>query len=169
MIASRSSVNRIISQAEGYGLRYEWSMMTAPRIKSGLTLVGGRLGLITLSHTFIPHRFAAALSKEERFLNSIINEELDDQHTLAVGAELRLGPITVRGGSGYTNAFQEGSDALWRRSLGISLQSEGNTFFMSWSQLRQSSRYYPFSAAYTEALAITRQRTILSIGSTWKF
>ena len=169
MIASRSSVNRIISQAEGYGLRYEWSMMTAPKIKSGLTLVGGRLGLITLSHTYIPHRFSAALSREERYINQIVDEELKDQHTLAAGAELRLGPITLRGGSGYTKAFQQGGDAQWRRSLGISLQSEGNTFFMSWSQLRQSTQYFPFSAAYTEALAITRQRSILSIGSTWKF
>jgi len=169
MIASRSSVNRIISQAEGYGLRYEWSMMTAPKIKSGLTLVGGRLGLITLSHTYIPHRFSAALSREERYINQIVDEELEDQHTLAAGAELRLGPITLRGGSGYTKAFQQGGDAQWRRSLGISLQSEGNTFFMSWSQLRQSTQYFPFSAAYTEALAITRQRLILSIGSTWKF
>jgi hypothetical protein len=169
MIASRSSVNRIISQAEGYGLRYEWSMMTAPKIKSGLTLVGGRLGLITLSHTYIPHRFSAALSREERYINQIVDEELEDQHTLAAGAELRLGPITLRGGSGYTKAFQQGGDAQWRRSLGISLQSEGNTFFMSWSQLRQSTQYFPFSAAYTEALAITRQRSILSIGSTWKF
>ena len=169
MIASRSSVNRIISQAEGYGLRYEWSMMTAPKIKSGLTLVGGRLGLITLSHTYIPHRFSAALSREERYINQIVDEELKDQHTLAAGAELRLGPITLRGGSGYTKAFQQGGDAQWRRSLGMSLQSEGNTFFMSWSQLRQSTQYFPFSAAYTEALAITRQRSILSIGSTWKF
>ena len=169
MIASRSSVNRIISQAEGYGLRYECSMMTAPKIKSGLTLVGGRLGLITLSHTYIPHRFSAALSREERYINQIVDEELEDQHTLAAGAELRLGPITLRGGSGYTKAFQQGGDAQWRRSLGISLQSEGNTFFMSWSQLRQSTQYFPFSAAYTEALAITRQRSILSIGSTWKF
>ena len=169
MIASRSSVNRIISQAEGYGLRYEWSMMTAPKIKSGLALVGGRLGLITLSHTYIPHRFSAALSREERYINQIVDEELEDQHTLAAAAELRLGPITLRGGSGYTKAFQQGADAQWRRSLGISLQSEGNTFFMSWSQLRQSTQYFPFSAAYTEALAITRQRSILSIGSTWKF
>ena len=120
MIAYRSSVNQIITQAEGYGLLYQWSMMTAPKIKSGLTLVGGRLGLITLSHTFIPHRFATALSKEERYLNSIVDEELIDQHTLAAGAELRLGPITLRGGSGYTNAFQQGRAARWRRSLGIS-------------------------------------------------
>jgi hypothetical protein len=169
MIAKRSSVSQIISKAEGYGLLYQWSMMTAPKIKSGLTLVGGRLGLITLSHTFIPHRFATALSKEERFLNSVINNELDDQHTLAVGTELRLGPVTLRAGSGYTNAFQAGRDTRWRRSLGISLQSEGNTFFMSWSQFRQSTQYFPFSAAYTEALAITTQRSILSIGSTWKF
>ena len=169
MIATRSSVSQLISKAEGYGLRYEWSMLTAPKIKSGLTLVGGRLGLITISHTYIPHRFSAALSREERFLNTIINEELLDQHTLAAGAELRIGPITLRGGSGYTNAFQQGREAQWRRSLGISLHSEGNTFFMSWSQLRQSSQYYPFSGAYTEALAITRQRSILSIGSTWKF
>lgn len=169
MIASRSSVNRIISKAEGYGLRYEWSMMTAPKIKSGLTLVGGRLGLITLSHTYIPHRITTALSREERYINQIIDDELKDQHTLAVGSELRLGPITLRAGGGYTNPFQEGHDAQWRRSLGISLQSEGNTFFMSWSQLRQSTQYFPFSAAYTEALAITRQRSILSIGSTWKF
>jgi hypothetical protein len=75
----------------------------------------------------------------------------------------------VRAGSGYTNAFQQGQDAQWRRSLGISLQSEGHTFLMSWSQLRQSTQYYPFSATYTEALAITRQRSMLSIGSTWKF
>ena len=169
MIASRSSVNRIISKAEGYGLRYEWSMMTAPKIKSGLTLVGGRLGLITLSHTYIPHRITTALSREERYINQIIDDELKDQHTLAVGSELRLGPITLRAGGGYTNPFQEGHDAQWRRSLGISLQSEGNTFFMSWCQLRQSTQYFPFSAAYTEALAITRQRSILSIGSTWKF
>jgi hypothetical protein len=169
MIAKRSSMSQNNSKAEGYGLLYQWSMMTAPKIKSGLTLVGGRFGLITLSHTFIPHRFASALSKEERFLNSVINDELDDQHTLAVGTELRLGPVTLRAGSGYTNAFQEGRDARWRRSLGISLQSEGNTFFMSWSQFRQSTQYFPFSAAYTEALAITRQRSILSIGSTWKF
>ena len=169
MIASRSSVNRIISKAEGYGLRYEWSMMTAPKIKSGLTLVGGRLGLITLSHTYIPHRITTALSREERYINQIIDDELKDQHTLAVGSEFRLGPITLRAGGGYTNPFQEGHDAQWRRSLGISLQSEGNTFFMSWSQLRQSTQYFPFSAAYTEALAITRQRSILSIGSTWKF
>jgi hypothetical protein len=49
------------------------------------------------------------------------------------------------------------------------LQSEGNTFYMSWSQLRQATQYYPFSAAYTESLALMRQRSILSIGSTWKF
>ncbi len=169
MIAYRSSVNQIITQAEGYGLLYQWSMMTAPKLKSGFTLVGGRLGLITVSHTYIPHNFSAALSRAERYLNPVINEELTDQHTLSAGAELRLGPITLRGGSGYTNAFQEGRAAQWRRSLGISLHSEGNTFFMSWSQLRQSTQYYPFSAAYTEALAITRQRSILSIGSTWKF
>ena len=169
MIAFRSSVNQIISKAEGYGLLYQWSMMTAPKLKSGFTLVGGRLGLITLSHTYIPHGFAAALSREERYLNQLVNEELDDQHTFAAGAELRLGPITVRAGSGYTNAFQQGQDAQWRRSLGISLQSEGHTFLMSWSQLRQSTQYYPFSATYTEALAITRQRSMLSIGSTWKF
>ena len=169
MIAYRSSVNQIITQAEGYGLLYQWSMMTAPKLKSGLTLVGGRLGLITLSHTYIPHSFSAALSRAERYLNPIINEELSDQHTLAAGAELRLGPITLRGGGGYTNSFQQGRAAQWRRSLGISLQSEGNTFYMSWSQLRQATQYYPFSAAYSESLALMRQRSILSIGSTWKF
>ena len=167
--ALRPSVSASGTSAEGYGEEYMWSMMTAPKLRSGATLVLGRLGLITLNHTLSPHAWSASISRNERYLNPIIDGSLANQHLVSTGGEMRIGLVTLRAGAGYSPSYREAFGDYWRTGAGASIRVDDATFHLGWSRITQQTQYYPFSADYIDPLTYTTMETMVSFGALWKF
>ena len=167
--AVRPSISASGITGEGYGEEYMWSMITAPKLRSGATIVLGRSALFTVNHTLIPHTWSSSISRNERYLNPIIKSQLSTQHQVSAGGELRFGLLTLRSGIAYSPSYREGLGDYWRLGGGASIRVDETTLYMSWSQTSQQMQYYPFSADYIDPIIYTSRESMLSFGALWKF
>lgn len=169
MKAIRPSITASGSTAEGYGLEYQWSMMTAPKLHSGATVVLGRSALLTVNHTLVAHSWSQSLSRNENYLNPIIDTALSMQHMVGGASEVRLGPVTLRGGVSYSPEFRENFGDMVRYGLGIGLRADDINLHIGWTKTVQNMQYYPFSSNYIDALKYESVESMLSVGAVWKF
>ena len=91
----RPSVPSDLTSQIGYGEDYQWSMITAPKLSSGITFVAGRVGLFTVNYAYIPIGVGRMTSKYERYLNNAINSLLTPTHRFGAAGEIRLGVTTM--------------------------------------------------------------------------
>jgi hypothetical protein len=166
--ATRPSISSSAMSAQGYGEAYQWGIVTAPKIHSGATLVAGRLGLLTVSHSFIPHNWTMSTGKNERYLAEIIDTTIAAQHQLSAGTEWRLGPVILRGGGMWSPAYREGQEATVGYSFGLGVRSEQTTFQMGWQRRVQKSQYYPFSKVYSTPFIFQQSSANFVVGLSWK-
>ena len=165
----RPSVSSSGITAEGYGTDYQWTVVTAPKIRSGATVVVGRSGLISLSHTLVPHAMTSAVNRNERYLNEIVDSLSSMQQQFALGTEIRFGDLSLRAGTGYSPAFQEGHGDEFRYSFGGSLKADGIVFNLSYSLMRREQQYYMYSRDYSNPVAYENQLSFITMGAVWKF
>lgn len=166
--ATRPSISSSAMSAQGYGEAYQWGIATAPKIHSGATLVAGRVGLFTVSHTFIPHNWTASTGKNERYLAEIIDTTIGPQHQLSAGTEWRLGPVIIRGGGMWSPAYRAGQEATLGYSFGLGVRSEQTTFQLGWQRRVQKSQYYPFSKDYSTPFIFQQSTANFVLGLSWK-
>ncbi|MEZ7939035.1 MAG: hypothetical protein ACKVHS_01455 [Flavobacteriales bacterium] len=171
MSSVRPSVSAVAIDAEGYGTEYQWSMITAPKLRNGATFILGRTGLISLSHTAIPHSWSQSIGNDndENYLNPIIDSLLSTQHVMAAGGEFRIRSVTLRGGIGYSPSYRDNENRMRRASLGASIRSEELTLHLAWSAVQQQKQYYTFSADYTDPIEFQNTISFISMGAVWKF
>ena len=167
LTSARPSISNNISR-NARGFDYQWTVLTAPKVRSGAAIVFGRNGLLSINHTLIPHTWTSALSRNERYLNAPLDERVGTQHLFAAGAEWRLGPLSLRGGAAFSPAHYEGFGDYWQQSLGFAFTGEDFTFHFGWLQTQQQKRYYPFQATYSSASFFDRTVGMISMGGVWK-
>jgi len=166
--ATRPSISNSAMSAQGYGEEYQWGIITAPKLHSGATVVAGRLGLFTVSHTYIPHNWTMSTGKNERYLAEIIDTTVSAQHQISAGTEWRLGPVILRGGTLWSPAYRDGQEATLGYSFGLGIRSEQTTFQIGWQRRIQKSQYYPFSRDYSSPFIFQQSTANFIVGLSWK-
>lgn len=154
--------------SEAVGAGYEWYLLTAPRLHSGAALIGGKWGLISLSHTLIPSQWSTAFG-EEAYLNPIVDTALGWQQNASLGAEVRLGPIALRAGAGFIGIGQDAQPTVLQRGLGFSFVGEAMRYELAWTGKTQlNNTYFPYSADYVEPLYYDHRRGLVTFGASWR-
>ena len=167
--AFRPSISASGTTAQGYGEAYMWTMMTAPKLRSGATLVMGRSALLTVNHTLIPHDWSASISRNERYLTDVVRNELDAQHLWSAAGEWRLGMITLRSGVAMSPSFREAFGDFWRFGCGAGIRIDEMSINIGYSRITQQQQYYPFSGDYVDPLLFQSMESMLNLGAVWKF
>jgi hypothetical protein len=166
---NRPLINGSTLEATGYGDAYNWGLLLAPKVYSGLTFLAGRSALVTFNHTFIPHHWTLTTSKNERYLIDALKVQAQSQHIWSMGTEVRMGPISLRGGMRYIPEYQLETGNTWGTSFGFAMKTEEFSFSMGWSKLFQNHRYFPFSSSYSNAFLFEQRSTYFNAGAVWKF
>lgn len=167
--ADRPSISASGITAEGYGEMYQWSMMTAPKLRSGITLVGGRTGLLTVNYTYAPTAAGRMFSRNERYLNESIDSLLAPVHQIGTAGELRFGIITLQSGVTYTSSAQEQLGSHLQIGGGVSIKSDHTTYNISFGSIVRNKQYFMYSADFTNAVDFSNTLSVLSTGVTFKF
>ncbi len=168
-IINRPSVPSEFTSQIGLGEDYQWSMLTAPKLSSGITFVAGRVGLFTVNYAYIPTGVGRMISEYERYLNNAIDSLLTTTHRLGAAGEIRLGVLTICGGATYINSAQESLGPQIQTGLGASIRSGNTTYFFSYGQIIRDKQYYMYSADYSNAVSYSNSLSVLSTGVTVKF
>ena len=167
--ADRPSISASGITAEGFGDMYQWSMMTAPKLRSGITLLAGRAGLITANYTYAPTGVGRMFSRNERYLNETIDSLLAPVHQIGAAGEIRLGVLTLRGGATFISSAQEQLGNHVQLGTGFSVTSDQTSYYVSFGRIVRNKRYYMYSADYTNAVNYANSLSVLSTGVTFKF
>ena len=168
-LAVRPSIQANSLTQVGYGEDYQWSMMTAPKFSSGITAVAGRFGLCTVNYAYTPTAAGRMFTKNEQYLNPIIDSLLTPLHTIGAAAEIRLGVITLRGGATIINSAQTTLGQQIQTGLGASIKSSSTSYFVSYGRIIRNKQYFMYSADYTNAVSYSNSLSVLSTGVTVKF
>lgn len=167
--ADRPSISASGITAEGFGELYQWSMMTSPKLRGGVTLLAGRAGLITVNYTYAPTAAGRMFSRNERYLNETIDSLLAPVHQIGAAGEIRFGVVTLRGGATFISSAQEQLGNHIQLGGGFSIKSDQTTYYVSFGRIVRNKQYYMYSADYTNAVEYTNSLSILSTGVTFKF
>ncbi|HCP41708.1 MAG TPA: hypothetical protein DIT65_07925, partial [Cryomorphaceae bacterium] len=167
--ADRPSISTSGITAEGFGEMYEWSMMTAPKLRGGITLVAGRKGLLTVNYTYAPTAAGRMISRNERYLNETIDSLLAPVQQIGTAGELRFGILTLQAGATVVSSAQEQLGRHLQVGGGVSIKSDRATYNVSFGSIVRNKQYFMYSADFTNAVDYSNTLSVLSTGVTFKF
>ena len=101
-------------------------------------------------------------TKNEQYLNPIIDSLLTPLHTIGAAAEIRLGVITLRGGATIINSAQTTLGQQIQTGLGASIKSSSTSYFVSYGRIIRNKQYFMYSADYTNAVSYSNSLSSLN-------
>ena len=130
----RPSVHSDLTSQIGYGEDYQWSMITAPKLSSGITFACWPCGIIYCKLCLYSCSASRIISEYERYLNNAIDSLLTPTHRFGAAGEIRLGVTTISGGASFINSAQESLGPQIQTGIGASMKSGNTTYFFSFDK-----------------------------------
>lgn len=168
----QTSVTALFRNSAPYTVAYEnqtfdYSVRSAPQARLGAAYVFDKYGFISVDYQFIPIKWSGTATEGLEYLNDDIKAQLQNQHNIRFGAEVRLNTIYLRGGYNWlSNPFdlttQDATQNTY--SFGIGYRQNKFTLDLGYAIQRQSINFYPYSSAIVEPAIqrITRKPLVLS-------
>jgi hypothetical protein len=155
---------------------FDYTLRNAPVGNLGLSYVFNKNGFISVDYSFIPIKWSGTGTSELNYLKTDINEFLNNQHFIKIGAEIRLVSIYLRGGySWLSNPYnitsttpaglieQDGSRSTF--SLGLGYRSNKFTIDLAYAIQNEDRQTYPYSSEIVRPASqtITRRPFVVSV------
>jgi hypothetical protein len=151
--------------------RFEYRLVTPLKATAGLGLVFGTAGLLSFDYEYTDYSNMRLRSSSYSFAqeNRNIETNFTGQHGLRAGAEIRLHPVSLRGGYGfYTSPFAEGvNDASYSViSAGIGLRDRNFFIDFGYSLILSQDEFFLYDPAITSAVErdFETSRFVMTIG-----
>jgi hypothetical protein len=155
--------------------RYDYTLRNAPVGNIGASYIFNKNGFISVDYSFIPTKWSGTATNELNYLKSDIDNFLNNQHFVRIGAEVRLVSIYLRGGySWQSNPYNFSSttpiglveqDATRNTfSFGIGYRTNRFTIDAAYSIQNEDQNAFPYSSEIVQAAnqTITRRPFIVS-------
>ncbi len=155
--------------------RYDYTLRNAPVGNVGMSYVFNKSGFISVDYSFIPLKWSGSSTMELNYLKSEIDNFLNNQHFVRIGAEVRLVSIYLRGGySWQSNPYNITSNTPLGEieqdasrntfSMGIGYRSNRFTIDLAYSIQNEDRQNFPYSSEIVQPAnqTITRRPFIAS-------
>lgn len=112
---------------------FEYELNTPMKAIGSLAFVFGTNGLLSLDYEYVDYTTSRLRSSDYSFSeeNSVIRNNMQAQHVLRLGGEIRLAPLALRAGYGYySSPYREGVNDASRSVLSAGIGFRERSFFM---------------------------------------
>jgi len=151
--------------------KFDYELNTPMRLIGSIGFIIGEFGLISADYEFIDYSEARLRSNNYKFFdeNDAIQSNYRSQSNIRVGAEVRLEPITLRGGyaiygSPYNTGVNDGKKTSM--SFGIGIREKEYFMDVAYVYSKASENYYLYSPLLVKPVAntLTSNNIMLTLG-----
>lgn len=153
--ANFDTVSSLSTAADGF---YEYELNTPFKAMAGVGFIVGKQGLLSLDYQYLDYGNARlrATDYDFEFENDAIRDSYLAAHNIRLGAEWRVGALSLRGGYGLSaNPYKYGTNSMMN-TLSAGLGIRGQKFFadFAWSMNGMDDEYYLYNAPSTADPAV---------------
>lgn len=171
--ANWDSIGTYTEESDKY--KYEYSLRTPLKFNTGLALILGKKGLISMDYEMNDYRKASFNSDNYSMsdVNNLIYNKYVVSNTVRVGGELRLDPFVLRGGYSYsTSPYNKLYNTnAYRNAISGGIGYREESFFIDLSLVLSNSKelYYLYSPTYVNPVTNKFSFTSVNVSTGFKF
>jgi len=151
--------------------KFDYELNTPMRIIGSIGFIIGEFGLISADYEFIDYSEARLRAKNYKFFeeNDAIQTNYRAQNNIRAGAEIRLEPITIRGGySIYGSPYKTGINDAERTSISFGIGIREKDYYMDVAYVYTKSKedYYLYNPVLVKPVEnkLTSNNIMITLG-----
>lgn len=151
--------------------KFDYELNTPMRVIGSIGFVIGEYGLISADYEFVDYAEARLRAKSYKFFeeNEAIQSNYRAQTNLRVGAEVRLEPVTLRGGYAlYGSPYKTGINNGEKTSLSFGIGIREKEYFMdiAYVYTRADENYYLYNPLLVQPVnnSMTSNNIMITLG-----
>lgn len=147
---------------------FDYRVSTPARYNAGIAVTLQKIGLVSFDYEYVDYKSALLKSKIYDFgnENGLIQTAYQSAHNVAGGVEFRVKRVALRGGVRYQGNVYSAASPNQNNALsfsgGIGYKSEHFYTDLGLLFRSQKQQYYMYDAAYTPAVSLSQNQTIVS-------